>query len=33
VTLSDGGGENGATYDELVAFAGSLKEGPVGAAG
>jgi hypothetical protein len=29
VTLSDGGTENGATYDELVAFAASLKEQPV----
>jgi hypothetical protein len=30
LTLSDGGSENGATYDELVALAGSLKEQPVG---
>jgi hypothetical protein len=29
LTLSDGGTENGASYDELVAFAASLKEQPV----
>jgi hypothetical protein len=28
VTLSDGGGDNGATYDELVELAGSLRELP-----
>ncbi len=28
VTLSDGGGENGVTYDELVALAGSLRDLP-----
>lgn len=28
VTLSDGGGDNGATYDELVALAGSLRDLP-----
>lgn len=29
VTLSDGGVESGASYDELVALAGSLREQPV----
>jgi hypothetical protein len=28
VTLSDGGGDNGATYDELVALAASLRDLP-----
>jgi hypothetical protein len=28
VTLSDGGSENGASFDELVALAGSLREQP-----
>lgn len=31
MTLSDGGTENGATYDELVALARSLKQQPVSA--
>jgi hypothetical protein len=28
VTLSDGGGDNGVTYDELVTLAGSLRDLP-----
>ena len=33
LTLSDGGSDNGATYDELVALAGSLRDQPVRSSG